>query len=417
MTGPTPPQVTDEQAPPAVRDFLAPLRRGDFRWLVAGQMLSTFGNMMFVVALPFIVLRHDGAGELSVLLTVLGLARIVGAPIGGVLSDRWQPRRVMLSADVARAIVLLVLVQVGVSDGAGILPLTIAIFFLGVLDGIFVPAYWAMTPHVLPEKELTVGNAVGESLMIVAVMVGPLVGGFAMASMPPATVVAANALTFLVSAATLLRVKGLRTGSVDPHEGGARDTSAFRSFLKRSRLLVAMLVMTGVLHLTSAGIVSVALPVFAHEEFPDGPRVFGLLLSAQGAGLLVGTLAAGLSLRASGRGYLAVTLLVFHGAALAVFPYLSGLVPLMLTMAVLGLVAGVLTVLVLTLLQQISPPGIRGRVMAAFTSVTIGSYPVSVVLIGLIVTGWGVGTAFLIGGIGALSVAVIGITQRTVREA
>ena len=55
--------------------------------------------------------------------------------------------------------------------------------------------------------------------------------------------------------------------------------------------------------------------------------------------------------------------------------------------------------------------------MAAFTSVTIGSYPISVVLIGLIVTRSGTETAFLIGGIEALAVAVIGLTQRTVREA
>ena len=351
MTTSTPPQIPDEQAPPAIRDLLAPLRRGDFRWLVTGQMLSTFGNMMFVVALPFIVLRGGDAVDLSVTLTVLGLARIVGAPIGGVLSDRWQPRRVMVSADVARGIVLLVLIQVGVSDGSGILPLTIAIFFLGVLDGIFVPAYWAMTPHVLPKEELTMGNAAGESLMILAVMVGPLVGGLAMASNTPATVIAVNALTFFVSAATLLRVKGLRAEPTQAGEGGERDTSAFRSFARRSRLLLAMLVMTGVLHLTSAGIVSVALPVFAFDEFPDGPRVFGFLLSAQGAGLpsapLPPACAASFRARLPRRRAAGRPRCRSCGVSVPV-----GARTLMMSMAVLGLVAGLLTVLVLTLLSR-----------------------------------------------------------------
>lgn len=399
----------------ALRAYRAPLRRPDFRWLVAGQMLSTFGNMMFTVALPFIVLDRADAGDLSLTIAVLGVARIAGTPLGGLLTDRWRPRRVMLIADIARSAVLFGFIAIGLSTGTGLSPVLVMVALLGVLDGIFVPAYWTMMPSVLPDTELAVGNAVGESLMILAVMVGPLAGGLAMATLPPATVLGANAATFVVSALTLVRVRGLpvveRPAGPDPHRG------EFRAFLRRSRLFVVMLVMTGLLTLTTAGIVSVALPVFADRMFADGARAFGFLLSAQGAGLLVGTLAGGLSATRSRRGYLAVALLAGQGVALAAIATVTGLIPLMMLMALFGLSGGLLAVVVLTLLQQISPAPIRGRVMAAFTSVTIGCYPISAVLIGLAVTGSGAGAAFMVGAAGAVAVALVALSQRAVREA
>jgi MFS family permease len=401
---------------PALTGLFDPLRRSGFRWLVTGQMLSTFGDLVFTVALPFMVLRQGDVADLSITLLVLGLSRILGSPVGGVLADRWQPRTVMLGADIGRAGVLGLLVALASTGEPGLLEINLAIAALGVLDGLFVPAYWAMTPTVLPEEELAAGNAVGESMMILAVMVGPLVGGLAMASMPAVAVISLNALTFVVSAGTLLKVCGRAPTPIVQQEGSG-DGPAFREFAKGSKLFLSMLVMTGILHLTSAGLVSVALPVFADQAFPDGERVYGLLLGAQGAGLLIGTLAAGLSAGLPRRGYLSVALLAAHGIALTAFGALSGLPSLLIVMGVVGLVSGSLAIIVITLLQRISPVAIRGRVMGAFTSVAIGSYPISVVLIGFLVTQWGARSAFLVGGSGVLAVAAFGLARRAVREA
>jgi DHA3 family tetracycline resistance protein-like MFS transporter len=182
-------------------------------------------------------------------------------------------------------------------------------------------------------------------------------------------------------------------------------------------LLLAVLFMAGMSQLTSAAMMNVALPVYLDQRFADGQRVYGLLLGAQGAGLLLGTLAAGLVWRLRRRGYLALGLLVANGLILTAFPHLPGMLAPMLVMVVLGLVAGVLSVIALTLVQQISPPAILGRVMAAFTAVTIAAFPIAAVVIGLIVTRQGPESAFLIGGIGVLAVSVIGTAQRAIRNA
>jgi predicted MFS family arabinose efflux permease len=395
----------------ALRGYLVPLRRPDFRLLVGGQMLSTFGDMLFLVALPFIVLGSGDAADLTVMLTLLGVARMVGAPLGGLLSDRWDPRSVMVLADVARAVVLVALVAVGATGDLLLFGIGVAV--IGGLDGLFLPAYWAVMPTLLEEDELAAGNAVGEGLLVSTVMVGTLVGGLTSSVVGPTAVLAVNAVTFALSAVTVLKMRAR------PAPKSAVDAAGpgFWTFMRGARLVVAITLLAGVLHLTSAGITTVALPVHVDERFTGGQRVFGLLLSAQGVGLLLGTLAAGLLWKLSRRGYLAVGLLVVHGAVLAVFPRLPGLVAPMAAMVVLGLVAGVLGILAVTILQQSSPPSIRGRVMAAFTAVTLGAYPISSVVIGVIVIGPGAGSAFLFSGLGVLVAAAIGLSQRALREA
>jgi len=392
----------------SVRGLLAPLQRRGFRRLVCGQFLSSLGDMVFAVALPFIVLGRGDAGDLAVMLTLLGVGRLIGAPLGGMLADRWSPRLIMLVADFGRAALLAWLAF----SGGGLLGLGVGMAVLGLLEGLFLPAYWAIMPALLEEEELAQGNAVSESLMVFAALLGPLIGGIAMASMSAATVLAVNAVTFLVSAGTLLTV---RAGPAAP--AAVQGGPGFWAFARGSRLLVAVLFMAGMTQLTSTAMMTVALPVYIDQHFADGQRVYGLLLGAQGAGLLLGTLAAALVWRLRHRGHLALGLLVLNGLVLAAFTHLPGVLAPMLAMATLGLVAGVLSVVTLTLVQQISPAAILGRVMAAFTAVTIAAFPIGAALIGLVVTRQGPESAFLIAGIGVFAVAVIGTAQRAIRNA
>ncbi|WP_185844621.1 MFS transporter [Nonomuraea sp. WAC 01424] len=391
--------------------LLAPLRHRGFRRLVAGQVLSTLGDMVFAVSLPFVVLRMGDAKDLAVMLTLLGVGRVAGAPLGGLLADRWSPRNVMLVADLGRAGVLVLLVA-ATGPAGGLPALGAGIVLLGLLEGVFLPAYWAIMPTLLDEEELAGGNAVSEALMVTAAMAGPLVGGLAMASLSTAAVLAVNAATFLVSAGTLLAVRARRAAPAAAPAG-----TGFWAFARRSRLLVAVLVMAALSQLTSTAMMNVALPIYLDRHFDDGQRVYGLMLGAQGGGLLLGTLAAGLVWRLPRRGYLALGLLVVDGLVLTAFPRLPGLLAPLSAMVVLGLAAGVLSVVALTLVQRISPAEILGRVMAAFTAVTIAAFPIAAVLIGVIVARQGPESAFLVGGIGVLAVSVIGAAQRAIRNA
>ncbi|HEX8870182.1 MAG TPA: MFS transporter, partial [Lentzea sp.] len=220
-----------------------------------------------------------------------------------------------------------------------------------------------------------------------------------------------DAITFALSGCALLFLRSRPGVRAEEGDGG------FWAFARGSRLFLSITLIAGVLHLASAGTLNVALPVLADERSADGQRLFGVLLGAQGAGLLVGTLIAGLLWGFRRRGLAAVALLVVHGLVLILFPQLPGPVAPMAAMFVLGAVAGILSILAVTILQQISPPAVRGRVMAVFSAVTLGAYPLSAVLVGTVVVGAGAPAAFLVSGLGVLVTAAIGFGQRALREA
>src|SRR5581483_782484 len=80
--------------------ILAPVKVRDFRLLFGGQLVSTVGDAFYAVALPWLVLTNGGnAQELGIILSAYGIPRIGSVLLGGVLSDRLRPRRVMLLAD------------------------------------------------------------------------------------------------------------------------------------------------------------------------------------------------------------------------------------------------------------------------------------------------------------------------------
>ena len=99
----TPAQPPGDRLP----SLLRPLRNRNYALLFTGQLSSLIGDQLYVVALPFLVLGHAGVRELGLVLMCFGIARIATVPIGGVLADRMDKRKLMLLTDFGRAICVL----------------------------------------------------------------------------------------------------------------------------------------------------------------------------------------------------------------------------------------------------------------------------------------------------------------------
>jgi MFS family permease len=403
--------------------YFRPLRNRDFRLLVAGQTTSTVGDFLFIVAFPFLLLdSHAGAGGLGVALAVLGVTRVVGTLTGGMLADRVRPRTIMIVADTSRVLVLGGLAYALAAGSSGLWLFVIAATVIGFLEGLFLPAYRAITPAVLPAAELAAGNSAGEALNTVAAIAGQLVAGGALTLLGRSGVVGVDAATFLVSAGTLIAMRagqGPSRAVTEPEaaEAGRAAGAGFRGYALRSRLFLTITLMTGMVSITASGLFAVGLPVLADRRFSDGPEAYGILLVGLAMGRLVGTVAAGRLVGIRGRGYLTIGLLVAHGVVLTAIPSLHMLALLLPVLVVLGFADGTLLVLVITVVQQMVPREMLGRAMAVMTFMQIGSFPISVALAGLVVDRWGLATAFGVGGAGVLAVALLGACQRVVRNA
>ena len=171
-------------------------------------------------------------------------------------------------------------------------------------------------------------------------------------------------------------------------------------FLAVSRIVQLTLLIVLFSNLAFDAMAEVALPVFSRDYLGTGAQGFGVMLSAFGAGAVVGGLLTDALFRVPRRGLIALGLGVVQGTALALVPLVGGgLAGASVLLAASGLTIGVLNAFYMTHLQQRVPPQMLGRTMGALTMATFGAQPVSVLAAGLVLGATGPGVIFVTAGL------------------
>jgi MFS family permease len=407
------------------------LRSRAFRLLAAGQFVSNVGDGIYAVALPWYVLSHHGSSVLlGTVLAAYGVPRTVSLMVGGHLSDRFGPVRVMLTADAVRTVLALVLAVIAAGARPGVGWLIPMAFGLGAGEGLFLPASFAVMPALLEDSRLRSGNALLYSGSQLASFTGPAVGGFIVAVTGSATGFGIDAATFAVSALTLWRLAvvgrsgpGREAGAVpaasqasaakpagqagaaragagagSAGEAGTGSRPRLWAFCRSQPVFLLLLGITLAGNLGSAGADEVALPVFARTSLHAAASGYGILVACIGAGSLVGSLA---SARVSGGRHPATAAgwafcmeaLLLAGIALVVQLPLAALL-----LVGFGLCNGFGNVIMQTLLQQWAPRQLLGRLMGMILTMSFGVFPVSVAAAGLIVHRFGAPVFFVAAG-------------------
>ena len=402
LTPSTPAQPPGDRLP----SLLRPLRNRNYALLFTGQLTSLVGDQLYVVALPFLVLAHAGVRELGLVLMCFGIARIATVPIGGVLADRMDKRKLMLLTDFGRA--LCVLTVAGAAFGPELSMLTVMALtaVLGGLEGLFLPPSYAILPDILSDDELPAGNALNTALESAASFVGPALAGLVVAVFTPGVALTIDAATFVVSAATLLAIRVTPRGADEAGEGDEDQTAdgssrmGFLRFLAVSRFVQLTLLIMLFSNLAFDAMAEVALPVFSLDYLGAGAQGFGVMLSAFGAGAVVGGLLTDALFRLPRHGLIALGLGAVQGIALALVPLVGGgLAGASVLLAASGLTIGVLNAFFMTHLQQRVPPHLLGRTMGVLTMTIFGAQPVSVLAAGLVLGVTGPGVIFVTAGL------------------
>ena len=411
-------------------ELLAPLKIRNFRLLFTGQMVSTLGDTFYAVALPWLMLstRHTPQ-ELGIVLAAYGIPRVCSLLLGGILSDRIGPRRIMLLSDIMRALLVGLLVLFIALGAVEVWRLSIIAAVLGAFTGLFLPAYYAVTPELLPAQTLQAGNALNTTTLQFALAVGSGLAGAIVSHLPAEIAFLLDASTFAFSAVTLLlmRVKGQSFKSTEieqqsvvlpPAQGQESfdEHTTLWQLMARWRLLQVSLLVIVFGNFLFNGMFEVALPTLAHDQLAAGAGGYGLLLGAFGAGSLLGGLGAALLSRLRRRGLFLLVLIGALACWYSLVPFVGGLVGAALLIGCAGLTNGLLTVLAFTILQQQTPRHLLGRVMSVLIFASLGLYPFSVALAGWLTTHFGPTLLFPLSGAMMLVAAVFGWSQRAVRE-
>jgi DHA3 family tetracycline resistance protein-like MFS transporter len=266
------------------------LSHRDFRWLWAGQSASTIGDQVSLVAIAALVISAGhGASGLGLVLAGRSAALVLLMIAGGLVADRLPRTLVMRSADAVRvgALVALALLP----HEAPLLAFAGLAFVIGGGEAFFQPAYQAVVPSLVPDRDLQPANALTALTRQVAMVIGPGVAGVLLAVFDPRAALWADAATFVVSFATLLAI---REPAIEARSEHASITGELRegvtAVIDRPWIgLVILMAMIQLLFVIAPWLV--LLPIVASDEL-GGTDVYGALLAVMGVGAIVGAVVA-----------------------------------------------------------------------------------------------------------------------------
>jgi MFS family permease len=376
--------------------LVQPLRHRGFRMVWLGETVSMLGDQFYLVALPWVALALSGSSlALGLVLMAAAIPRAALMLVGGALSDRYDPRTIMIASSAIRAVLVAVLGLLVWTDAAQLWHLYLLGAGFGAADAFFQPAALALVPRLVPEDRLEASNALVMGSMGLAGMVGPAIAGVAVAAMGTALGFGIDAATFAFAVVTLLMVGPRRapatagpqappTAATQAPPGGtlAAIGAGLRYASSDAQMRTVLLAVMAI-NFAVVGPFFVGLPVLV-ERFETGPMAYGLVLSAFGAAAVVGAMAAGtlgprsrmsivvpVTSLAMGLGMLLIGLAPHAGAtALAALP--------------LGAGVGALQVSGMAWLQRRSEPAYLGRVMSLVMFAVMGLTPISYVIAGAV---------------------------------
>ncbi|BAL88122.1 putative MFS transporter [Actinoplanes missouriensis 431] len=355
-----------------------------FGRLWTAQTVSSLGDGVTHAAFPLLALTLTRDPMALAVVTAAGtLPWLLFGVIGGALVDRWDRRRTMWVADVARAVLLAIPVGAA-AFGVLSIPLLAAVAFLLGLGGLFFDtAATAYLPDLLGREPALLERANSRlrgAQTAMAGFAGPPAGS-ALLSLGRAAPLLADAVSFALSALLVRSLPAMPRPVTQARESLLRQARAGASYVFRDQLLLGLALRPAIGNIAFTAVGTV-LALFAHDRLGIATYGFGLLLTAEATGGLIGAAIASFLGRRLGTGTAltctaAVEGLAVLGLAAAPNPYVAGL-----ALAACGAAMGATMVLAPSLRQAIVPAHLIGRVASTSRMLAMCAAPVGAFLAG-----------------------------------
>ena len=349
----------------------APLRESrDFRLLFIGQLVSTLGSQLTVVAIPFQVYAQTRSSFQVGAISVAQLVPLVaGSLIGGSVGDAMDRRTLLLVSSVALMFSSGALALNALAAHPAIWALyTISAIAAG-LAGFSNPARNSVVPFLVGKANLVAALSFLQVLFQLGAIVGPAVAGLLIGHTGIAWVYGIDALTFFAAIVATAMMK-----PIPPAEGAAKP--GFRSIVDGIRYLRGRPVMQGAylidINAMVFGMPRALFPAIGLNVFHGGPTVVGYLFAAPGAGALVGALTTGWVSNIDRRGRAVIGSVVIWGLAITAFGFSHVLGLALVLLAVAGWADVISAVLRNTILQTMVREHFRSRIISIQLAVVQG---------------------------------------------
>lgn len=340
-----------------------------------GACTSSIGTWMQMVAQSWLVYEISGSSRLLGLDAFLGQIPIMLLSlVGGVVADRVERRYILIASQLVQmscAFTLTALVALGLVEVWHILTLS---FIVGLAQAFGGPAYQALIPTLVKSEDLPNAIALNSIQFNLARIIGPVLGGLALAKLGAAWCFGLNGVSFVAVIITLVLVRS-------PYKPQAAKETMIESmkqgihFIRRQQSMVALIGLAFLL--TALGVPTITfLPVFVKSVFAKGPDTYTLLLSVSGAGSVLGALLVATFGHSRHKGLITLVNICLLGIFAALFSqsttvWMSCVFLFLGSMSLISVFA-----LISSLVQLIATDQMRGRVMSVYNVAFRGGMPV-----------------------------------------
>ncbi len=392
-----------------------------FLTLWGGQTISQLGSQVSLLALPLtaVLVLDATPGQMGFLYATQTVPFLLVGLVAGVWVDRLPKRRILIGGDLGRALLLSWIPLAAVLHVLRIEQLYGLAVLVGLCTVFFDVAYQSVLPVLVGREHLVEGNSKLEIGRSAAQIAGPAIGGALVQLLTAPVAIVVDALSFLVSALFLVRVRMPNSPPVKVNQGAWTGMREGIEVVLGNPLLRAIAGCTGSSNLFGSALQAVFM-LFATSDLGLSPVLLGLALGGGSVGALVGAILVGRLARHVGMGPSIVGGIVLGGlagvlVALAAGPAMVAAAILATARALLGFGGVVYNVNQVSLRQAITPDGVQGRMNATMRFIVWGTIPIGALLGGFLGEVIGLRGTLVVAAVGAL-LTPLWVLQSPVRQ-
>lgn len=371
----------------------------NFFLLIAGQASSLFGNCILDFALSMYVLEKTGSATIfASFLAVAMLPTILLSPLGGVIADRANKRNIMVILDFATGITILISAVV-INRANNLVIICITLIIQSILGAFETPTVQACVPQMQKGDNIVRGNAIVTQINAISTFVAPFIGSLLYTTFGLKPVMYAGVVCFLLTAFLEYFIKldyepeKSSCGIFQIIKGDLIDSTRF--VCRERPAIFKTLILTAVISFFVQGVALVGLPYIVRTVLDLNANYYGVMESMLGFTGILGSMIAGLIVEKFKIRKLYLTLLII---ALSLLP--CGIifllvqdtqinyVILLLSFAIIQISACVFSVFALSIIQQLTPNNMIGKVMAYTATFSLCAQPLGQIIFGILFDGF-----------------------------
>jgi MFS family permease len=403
----------------AVHRTFHSLHTRNFRLYFIGQVVSVTGTWLNATASAWLVLRLSNSGfALGLNTALLFLPILLVGAFGGMLADRYDKRKILISTQAVYAGLALTLFALAATDVAQLWMVYTLSLAAGLVTALDNPTRQSFYMELVPEDDLTNAVSLNSAVFMAARIVGASAAGLVIATIGLADCFLIDGVSYIAVIGALLAMRTKDLHGREEREPGERGSvrEGFRYVWNTPELRRPLVLMTIVF--TFAFNWSVLLPLLAKRTFAGDAATFGVMSALTGVGAFVAALIMANRSRSASAApdFRRLSIwAVASGAALLLTAVAPTLDLAFASMIPLGLTVMIFIISANSMLQLRSLPMFRGRVMALYGMVFLGSTPLGSIITGLLAQHMGARAGFVLGGGSAVVAGIGGLWWRSRR--